>query len=516
MNSIKITSLVILLACLASSTAFASPPQAAAPDFAAIDAYVEAQMKDIGLPGVALAIVHGDQIVHMKGFGIADPSGRPMTPQTPVMLASLAKPMTGLAIMQLVEAGQIDLDAPVQRYLPWFRVADEAASAQITVRHLLYHTSGLPESAGAEYGWNGDDRADALEQQVRGLATVNLIDPVGAAYHYSNPNYRVLGLLIQEISGQSYELYMQAHVFGPLEMRRTFTSPEAAQPHGLAQGYRFLYGLPMPFVEPFDRGGVASGGTIASAEDVAHFLIANLNNGRYGNVQLVSAQGIAEMQRPVTPLGDEMEAWDWTVRSSDGTTVLTKGGDLASYKTNMALYPEGEWGFVVLINGSDRFAALLGDLRIPGIAIGLNSLMLGQQPPNLASNNPLFYHLFVALVALVQLTGMVRSAITFRRWQRQPAHSPRGPWGQARYIGLPLIVNLFWGLVMLIGVPTILGGYPLSFLMYATPDLGYLLVVSGGVAAVWSVVRTAWAYFTLRGAKQSEFISAQKPALAHK
>jgi CubicO group peptidase (beta-lactamase class C family) len=489
---------------------------AASPDFAAIDAYVEAQMKDIGLPGVALAIVHGDQIVHMKGFGIANPSGEPMTPQTPVMLASLAKPMTGLAILQLVEAGQIDLDAPVQRYLPWFRVADEAASAQITVRHLLYHTSGLPESAGAEYGWIGDDRADALEQQVRGLATVNLIDPVGAAYHYSNPNYRVLGLLIQEITGQSYAKYMQMHVFDPLEMRRTFTSPEAAQPHGLAQGYRFMYGLPVPFVEPFDRGGIASGGLIASAEDVAHFLIANLNDGRYGDAQLVSAQGIAEMQRPVVPLGDEMEAWDWTVRSDDGTTVLTKGGDLASYKTNMALYPEGKWGFVILINGSDRFVSLLGDLRIPGIAIGLNSLMLGQQPPNLASNNPFLYRLFVALVAVVQLTGIIRSTMAFRRWRQQPAHSPRGIWSRARYVGLPLIVNLFWGLLLLVGVPTLLGGYPLSFLMYATPDLGYFLTVSGGVALAWSVMRTVLAYFALRGANKGGLIPAQKPALAHK
>jgi CubicO group peptidase (beta-lactamase class C family) len=118
---------------------------------------------------VALAIVHGDQITH-EGFGTADPTGRLMTPQTPVMLASLAKPMTGLAIMQLAEAGKIDLDAPVQRYIPWFRVADEVASAQITVRHLLYHTSGLPEKAGTEYGFKGDDAP------TRGTA--------GAAHHH--------------------------------------------------------------------------------------------------------------------------------------------------------------------------------------------------------------------------------------------------------------------------------------------------------------------------------------------
>jgi CubicO group peptidase (beta-lactamase class C family) len=468
------------------------------PDFAAIDTYIQTQMKDARIPGVALAIVHGDKIVHMKGYGIADPSGRPMTPQTPLMLASLAKPMTGLAIMQLFEAGKIDLDAPVQKYIPWFRIADEAASADITVRHLLYHTSGLPESAGAEYGINGDDRADAQEQQVRELRKVTLADPVGAAYHYSNPNYRVLGLLIQQITGQSYEAYMQEHIFDPLDMRLTFTSPEAAQPQGLAKGYRFMYGMPLPYEEQFDRGGVASGGIIASAEDVAHFLIANLNDGRYGDVQVVSPQGIKEMLRPAYPAGAEIWAWDWGVASVNGIQVLTKGGDLSSYKTNMALFPEDKWGLVVLINANDRFAPLLQDLSVAGLAMGVSSLMLGQQPPNLASNLPFVFRVLVALVVSVQVTGIFWSAITFRRWGRQPEHRPRGPWGYVRYIGLPLIINLAWALVLLIGVPTILGGYPLSFLLYATPDLGYFLVVSGGAALVWGVTRTIIAAFILR------------------
>ena len=98
------------------------------------------------IPGLALAIVRGDQIVYLKGYGRADASGRPVTPQTPFLIGSITKSFTALAVMQLVEAGTVDLDAPVQRYIPWFRVADPRASAQITVRHLLTMTSGLPQS----------------------------------------------------------------------------------------------------------------------------------------------------------------------------------------------------------------------------------------------------------------------------------------------------------------------------------------------------------------------------------
>src|SRR5438132_7126431 len=142
-----------LLACLLAVLALpfiafpvAAAPHASNPDLAKIDAYVSEQVQTDHIPGVALGLVHNDQIVHLRGFGSADQSGRAVTPQTPFILASVSKSFTALAIMQLVESGKVKLDAPVQRYLPWFRVADPLASARITVRHLLYQTGGIPST----------------------------------------------------------------------------------------------------------------------------------------------------------------------------------------------------------------------------------------------------------------------------------------------------------------------------------------------------------------------------------
>src|SRR5437016_3396968 len=146
-------------------------PQTGAPDIASIDAYISAQMQADHIPGVALGLVHNDQVMHLRGFGSADQSGRAVTPQTPFILASVSKSFTALAILQLVEAGKIELDASVQHYLPWFRVADPVASARITVRHLLYHTSGIPSSG---YACRADDVTMSLEQYVRSLATLSL------------------------------------------------------------------------------------------------------------------------------------------------------------------------------------------------------------------------------------------------------------------------------------------------------------------------------------------------------
>jgi CubicO group peptidase (beta-lactamase class C family) len=129
---------VLALSWMALPTAAAHNTDTnAAPDFAQIDAYVNAQVQDARIPGLALGIIHGHQVAHLHGFGAADSTGRAVTPQTPFLLGSTTKSFTALAIMQLVEAGKVTLDAPVQRYLPWFHVADPVASSHITVRHLL-------------------------------------------------------------------------------------------------------------------------------------------------------------------------------------------------------------------------------------------------------------------------------------------------------------------------------------------------------------------------------------------
>src|SRR2546422_317181 len=136
--------LLTLIALPFTALTVSAAPQAGVPDIGSIDAYISAQMQANHIPGMALGLVHNDQVVNLRGFGTADQSGRVVTPQTPFLIGSLTKSFTAMAIIQLVEAGKIDLDAPVQRYLPWFRVANATASAHITVRQLLNHTSGLP------------------------------------------------------------------------------------------------------------------------------------------------------------------------------------------------------------------------------------------------------------------------------------------------------------------------------------------------------------------------------------
>ena len=115
-------------------------------------------------------------MAYLHGYGQAAPDGRAVTPQTPFMIGSVTKSFTALAIMQLVEAGQVELDVPVQTYLPWFRVADPQASAQITLRHLLNQTSGFSKGSGVQELMASDLSDAAIEAAVRRLAD-ELIGP---------------------------------------------------------------------------------------------------------------------------------------------------------------------------------------------------------------------------------------------------------------------------------------------------------------------------------------------------
>ena len=168
--------LLVAVACGIASAVLGSRSAAAddGPDLAAIDRYVRSEMDAQRIPGLALGIVHGDRIVHVQGFGQADRSGRDVTPQTPFLIGSVTKSFTALAIMQLSEAGRVELDAPVQRYLPWWRVADPDASTRVTVRHLLYQVSGLSKATGNAYATSGDTHDSALEDRVRALRDAEL------------------------------------------------------------------------------------------------------------------------------------------------------------------------------------------------------------------------------------------------------------------------------------------------------------------------------------------------------
>ncbi|MEZ4660139.1 MAG: serine hydrolase domain-containing protein [Caldilineaceae bacterium] len=184
---------------------------------------VETRMAKNQIPGFAVAVVQNGEMIYAEGFGIAEmDTDRPITPRTVFQLASTSKPLTAIAIMQLVEAGKLHLDAHVTDYLPYFKLADERYR-DITIAQILTHRSGLPEGGGflGGEGLAVEMDAGAAERYVRSLADLQLLFAPGEDWAYSDMGYNVLGDVIAKASGQLFEDYVQEHIFTPLGMTQT-------------------------------------------------------------------------------------------------------------------------------------------------------------------------------------------------------------------------------------------------------------------------------------------------------
>ncbi len=472
----------------------AAAASAATPDFSAIGSYIDAQRNAAHIPGLAVAIVDGDGTVYVAGFGLADENRRPVASNTPFILGSTSKSFTALAVMQLVEAGRIDLDAPAQRYVPWFAVADADASAKITIRQLLNQTSGFSTASGRRTLTDFSSGDDALENRVRGLRDVALSTPVGTTYQYSNCNYQVLGLIVQQVSGQSYEAYVAEHVFAPLAMNHTYTSKQMAIENGLAMGYRTWFGRPVAFDETLPRASVPQGFIISTAQDMSHYLIAQLNGGQYRQTRVLSANGIATLHQGAAREGnsDVYYGMGWNVGSVEDLNAVWHSGDTNSFQSFMVLLPDRRWAFAILSNVNNIPAGR----RFEEIGWGIAKLLTGSSPNTAHVLDSTWTYLVFFGVVAVQILGMARTLTLLRRWRREPASRPSGLSAAIRRIALPSAMNVAWGLLIFLALPLMFA--PIRVLTSAIPDIGYLLLISGSIALLWSAVRAVWVLGLLR------------------
>jgi CubicO group peptidase (beta-lactamase class C family) len=466
--------------------------------------YMQTQMEDYRIPGAALAIVRNGEVEYQNGFGIANRQGRAVTPDTPFLLASVSKSMTALGVMQLVEAGKVRLDDPVSQYIPWFKVSG-GGGEQITVADLLYHTSGLSELGGVQLNLFPDS-VDALEAGVRSLAGQELAFLPGEGWEYSNLNYNMLGLIIQQVSGQTYEAYMEAQLFGPLEMDNSFTSMSAARAAGAASGYYPFFGLPVPYESfmPYSRASLPSAGLWSSAADMSRYLLAHLDGGRTGDRSLVSEAGFAALHQPGYMFHEEqgyamgwtanrrfmpaehLEPLDTELKNFDSPAVLFHEGDWAGYKSMAFLIPEAEYGMILLLNTNDptipsAFRFFVWDIAL--IATGGEAQYF---PPAESFFDRNTREIFT-LISLLLAGGLIYSLRVWKRSHQPGAAAALNP-GRilAGSMAVLLATSALLGTIYGVLLPD--NKADLASLLRFAPDLGLLAVLVTLLSIAWGAV----------------------------
>ena len=479
----RLRACVLILTAAGAWPVPALRPQDTVVPFEAVDDYIGSKMAFPRIPGLAVAIVKEDRTVLLKGYGRADSSGRPVTPQTPFLIGSVTKPFTALAVLQLAEAGKVDLDAPVRKYLPWFSVADAGASARITVRHLMTMTSGIPQGP-TLVSWLWPDEEGAMERHVRLLANVRPRDAPGRSTIYANANYVTLGVLIEKVSGLTYEDYLRRNIFDPLDMRHSCVSQDAARRDGLATGYRWWFGFPVAADLPFSRSNLAAGFVISCAEDMGNFLIAQMNGGRFRDRSLLSPEGIARMHEVPSP---EAYGLGWEAVRLHGRTVIDHDGGTGNFQASVFFDPERRIGVFIVANaasGLDAFssphgASLLDGATVRAMAESVFCMVAGEPLPDQGWGKRWLTIIFDAVILVLTLLLVASVARLPGRWRKLARQGiTRGPelaWRGLRIAALhfiwPVLVLYLWLGVLFFRVNVVM----------FQPDLAYWLAIAAGI-----------------------------------
>lgn len=353
-----------------------------------IDAFVGAEVEASGIPGVAIAVLQQGHAPHVRGFG-HDGQGRAITGDTPFPIGSLTKSFTALLLRQASDAGAVDIDAPVQRYLPWFRVADAEASARITLRHLLNQTSGLSRSDGIAPLLRRDGAGvDDLARSTRTLVPSGV---PGERFEYSNLNFVLLGAVLQSVTGEPWDALVRERVLLPLAMTHSHTDYDSARRDGMTALHRFWFGVPVAQETSMPPALAPAGGLVASANDLARYLQMLLAGGAAPARRFVSPQGVAQLFAPgAPPARATLMSHAFAFRYGEGWFAGPFGaapdarwhlGNLASFAAWMVLLPGSAQAVVVLINTNAELPFGAVDAAIGRLPIGVVNLLHGSAPP---------------------------------------------------------------------------------------------------------------------------------------
>jgi CubicO group peptidase (beta-lactamase class C family) len=321
------------------------PPFEAA--FVRLDQYIGQQMRQTNTPGLSVALTDREKPLRISCYGYADSAmRRTVTPQTLFQTGSIGKSFTSAVLLQLAEAGIVDLGAPVQRYLPWFEV--QTPYAPITLHHLMSHTAGI--ITGTEF--SGEPRFEtwALRETQTGA-------PPGEYFHYSNVGYKALGLVLETVLKQPYGSIIQERMLRPLDMNSTAPVITNSLREHLATGYMPYYDdRPTPPEHPLEPApwfetNSADGSLASTPGDMAVYARMLLNRGREGVLSTDSFEKLRGRVIRTSPDEDIWYGYGLVSQRIDGFDHISHTGGMVGYWSALLCDLDSGFGVIVLTNG---------------------------------------------------------------------------------------------------------------------------------------------------------------------
>ena len=412
--------------------------------YAEIDAYLERSAQNAHIPAMTVCMVDGENVLFSETYGEGADA------DTPYLLGSVSKSFTALSIMQLVEAGEVELDAPISQYLPNATDGDH-----VTVRQLLNHTSGLGEH--------------------QTLTNFHIVSGQGK-HVYANVNYSLLGEIIEAVSGEPYAQYVQSHIFDALGMTHSAATREGSEKNGLIQGHRNYFGLSVPSA-PFypesqsDWIQPSAGYLSSSVSDLGKYLQMYLSGG--GDV--ISEESIQTMFYEGVGVEGEIPylyGMGWTLINEPLTEPAIRHSGLV--ETGMAclyLLPERGIGIAVLVNTNDYFVT--NDM-MDRIGWSIPLMLMGMGTNEIGGSEYVLRHLMFDAIYLVVFVAAVLPQCFMKRFTKPLS-------GKRLAVRIVFIALLHFVLpALLLALPQLFFATPLWVAQAFVPDL-FLAILTSSV-----------------------------------
>ncbi|MEN1939415.1 serine hydrolase domain-containing protein [Paenibacillus sp. 102] len=355
----SINFLILIFLTLFSHISFAENKHSTEQKIQQIDKFVKEQKEISRIPGISIVIVEKGKTVYQKGFGYADlKTKKAVNEDTLFELASTSKAFTGLAILQLEQAGLLKRTDNITKFLPWLKLTYNDKPVNITLNHLLYQTSGIPSTTISSIPISTED--DALEATVQTLQHTKLNHKPGSSFEYATINYDILGLVIEKVTKKPYELYIKQNILDQIGMKNSLVGYLQGHSNEMATGYKLRFMRPYPYEQPIYRGNTPAGYIISNTNDLAKWMNLQLGTETNNSInpQLISDSHIPD--KTVKPVNDNSYyASGWVVLQKD-QKIVYHDGENPNFSSFIIMQPATQTGVTVLSNMKSTVTKSIG------------------------------------------------------------------------------------------------------------------------------------------------------------
>ena len=320
-----------------------------------IDSEVVRLMNKGNIPGASIVIINGDQQI-IRNYGYSDVKDRkPVTSNTLFQIGSCSKAFTAMAVVSLEQEGKLSFSDTVTRYLPWLTVTYKKKKVEITILQLLHHTSGIPWTTISNIP--ASDAPDALEKTIRPLEGQKLDHLPGEEYEYATINYDILALIVQKITGEPFEEYVNKNIIGKLDLIHTRMG-SATDSSLMSKGYKIGFFRPLEYQAPVFRGNNAAGYVITNAGDIAKWLKFQMG---LIPADIYGLAAITHERDETVPLHDmSAYAMGWNI-SLNGNGETYHAGSNPNFTSFLTFRPSTKTGVAILANSNSGYTTIIAE-----------------------------------------------------------------------------------------------------------------------------------------------------------